>query len=431
MGIQRLQSCLISLLAMSVLLLLVIFSIAVESSPVDDSTLAPRFTLLERSLKNVPSIAITFPDGYEDILMLNIFESNSGDGNRIIGEDECHYFGHLANEPEACVAATGCVGSEDMEFTILSDHSTGSSIYKWTKDGLVEVVQNEIIDYTDTGNKNSSAFGGIKSPTIKERAFVSEDRMPTSLGEKCDGRSCILPETMSLKVKVGYLDGYYNLWKGHTEKIENEIAKAWVHTQAYFCHKSLGTKISIERVSTKHYPGFSPALKDHSEKEKSWIIQYLNELSYGIADKELHPDDETCLMVFVDAYMFLTSILGMAKTATACVRTDATSINFFDDDDAAHNGLLMAHEIGHNIGMLHDHKSRDHRQIWDNLGFTSQKPYVCYQADGAVMQGSMGSKYWSKCSVMDLEIYYEYIRIEKRKKKGTLEAAPNACNPVN
>ena len=58
--------------------------------------------------------------------------------------DNCHYLGHLANEPEACVAVTGCVGSEDVDFTILSAHSTGSSMFKWTKEGLVKVGNQKV-----------------------------------------------------------------------------------------------------------------------------------------------------------------------------------------------------------------------------------------------------------------------------------------------
>merc|ERR1712241_829297 len=65
-------------------------------------------------------------------------------------EERCHYFGHLANEPEACVAMTGCVGSEDVEFMILSAHSHGSHILKWTKEGNVE-----ILEYKGDGNSSS------------------------------------------------------------------------------------------------------------------------------------------------------------------------------------------------------------------------------------------------------------------------------------
>ena len=51
-------------------------------------TSTPKFTLVDRSLNNIPSIAITFPDGYEDTIVLDTFESNSEDENRMIGSSQ-------------------------------------------------------------------------------------------------------------------------------------------------------------------------------------------------------------------------------------------------------------------------------------------------------------------------------------------------------
>ena len=51
-----------------------------------------------------------------------------------------YFSGYLANEVDACVAMTGCVGSEDLDFTILSDHVNGPTLFKWTKEGNVEVL---------------------------------------------------------------------------------------------------------------------------------------------------------------------------------------------------------------------------------------------------------------------------------------------------
>ena len=59
--------------------------------------------------------------------------------------DECIYSGHLADEPEACVAMTGCAGSDDVEFTILSDRMIGSHMFKWTKEGDVEILNRIVI----------------------------------------------------------------------------------------------------------------------------------------------------------------------------------------------------------------------------------------------------------------------------------------------
>ena len=98
-----------------------------------------RFNLVEeRSANGAPTVTVQFPDGYTDTLVLSRYYSSEED--RMAGAEECHYIGHLANEREACAAMTGCVGSEDIDFTIMSSHAA-SSMFKWTKDGKVEVIE--------------------------------------------------------------------------------------------------------------------------------------------------------------------------------------------------------------------------------------------------------------------------------------------------
>ena len=100
----------------------------------------PSFVLVEeRSSNGAPSIVVTFPDGYQDALVLSKFYANKQ--NRIASKERCHYIGHLANELTACVAMTGCIGSQDVQFTILSKHDPKSSTFKWTKDGNVELMK--------------------------------------------------------------------------------------------------------------------------------------------------------------------------------------------------------------------------------------------------------------------------------------------------
>ena len=100
----------------------------------------PRFTLIEeRSSNGTHAISVVFPDGHEDTLILDqhyFFEED-----RIAQVEYCNYIGHLENDPEACVAMTGCIGSEDVEFTILSEHITESPMLKWTKHGIVETIE--------------------------------------------------------------------------------------------------------------------------------------------------------------------------------------------------------------------------------------------------------------------------------------------------
>ena len=98
-----------------------------------------KFTLLEeRSANGAPTVTVTFPDGYTDTLVLSKYYSSEED--RMAGAEACHYVGHLANEHDACAAMTGCIGSEDIDFTIMSRHAE-SSMFRWTKDGKVEVIE--------------------------------------------------------------------------------------------------------------------------------------------------------------------------------------------------------------------------------------------------------------------------------------------------
>ena len=52
----------------------------------------------ERSSDGIPSISVTFPDGYTDNIVLSRFYANEED--RMAKAEHCHYIGHLKNEPE-------------------------------------------------------------------------------------------------------------------------------------------------------------------------------------------------------------------------------------------------------------------------------------------------------------------------------------------
>ena len=108
----------------------------------------PRFKIVEeRSSNGAPSVSVTFPDGYRDNLVLSRFDAN--DEDRMASAEHCNFIGHLENEPEACVAMTGCFGSEDVHFTILSSHATKSPMFKWLKDGNVEVIDSMVNDSSE------------------------------------------------------------------------------------------------------------------------------------------------------------------------------------------------------------------------------------------------------------------------------------------
>ena len=83
-----------------------------------------------------PILHVAFPNGYTDRMILRHFYTEN---ENVAG---CHYFGQLEKEVDACVAMTGCIGSEDVSFTIMSEHSPASGMYKWNRDGSVQNLEN-------------------------------------------------------------------------------------------------------------------------------------------------------------------------------------------------------------------------------------------------------------------------------------------------
>ena len=112
-----------------------------------------QFSLLDdQSRDSSPSIMVTFPDGYSDKIILRKHNHNEKNMN----ENECSYYVHLFKEKETCVAMTGCVGSEDILFTIMSAHAPDSSHFLWNKEGEAYTVEpDEFVSKFVTWNSKS------------------------------------------------------------------------------------------------------------------------------------------------------------------------------------------------------------------------------------------------------------------------------------
>ena len=100
------------------------------------------FTMLKDNFHDsTPNIEVRFPDGYEDRLVLQKHYFNEEDKMKI--DNHCNYVGHLAREKTACVAMTGCLGSDNVEFTIMSKHAADSNSFVWKKNGAIHAIHSE------------------------------------------------------------------------------------------------------------------------------------------------------------------------------------------------------------------------------------------------------------------------------------------------
>jgi len=346
--------------------------------------IAPQFTLVEeRTSKGTPSISITFADGQSDMLILDKYYINEEDRMAqghlgIPNMDECIYSGHLADEPEACVAMTGCAGSDDVEFTILSDRMIGSHMFKWTKDGDVEILNR--IDDPVVIPRNGTQDDSEIIPEIEENFIKAE--------EACVGDDCMLPPTQLLQIRVGYDDRFLNHYGGLKNLAMMRIVYSWVHIQAYYCHYSLGSKVKVQLLTPiKHYEGVS--LPDSSSASLSKMRVH-TENDIGNADLMLYMGLKCTDCQWGG---------GRAYTGVVCTSADKLkhSVNMYGTSPAM-LAESMAHEIGHNLGMHHDFAT-NHGSGSGNTGDADTSTNAC-NGQGFMSYGHHLAV-WSDCSVKD------------------------------
>jgi len=351
----------------------------------------------ERSANGSPTVTVTFSDGYTDTLVLNRYYSSEED--RMLGAEECHFIGHLAKEQEACVAMTGCVGSEDIDLTIMSSHATESSMFKWKMDGHVEVIESPFKNGQARGDMLEREADNDMEQDLDEIVEEELDAAEYAIEEMCTGSNCAnVPATNLLQINAGYDDGFLAKVGGTAAAAEAYIKSSLPHFQVHYCHESLGTKIVIQRLgSIKHYSGRS--LQASGAKLEEMFETTKEEL--GTADLMMY-------MGFDNDYY---GTVGIAYGKSVCSHPSGTkykqSINEHRKTHAE-AGHVIAHEIGHNIGMDHDFSPAHKAAGCDGTGIMSY--------------GDPPNK-WSECSKRDLQAHYL-----TNKNRWCMDLAPTACD---
>jgi len=344
------------------------------------------FSLLEeRSSEGTPSVKINFADGSSDFLVLSKYD-----------DMDDHFIGHLANERTACVAMVN--HPEHAELTIMSDRTVGSTMYKWAKNGEVEQIP-EVFSQGERSIAMARQDDGDDELDTDEMAgeLAIESSMTAEQANSA-------PATAKLQVQVVY-DKSILAKLGSKDKVIAYWNAAAPHIQARYCHASLGTKIKFERIGNFEYldqkivasSAGLEAVKPHAPK----VI--------GSADLVVYmANDESSLW----------GIIGIAWCPSICDPSQwnkyKASINEWRPTSIAFAGLV-AHEVGHNLGMQHDfHTSHG--------GQSS----ACNKDNHIMAYGSSKEK-WSTCSKKDFKA--RYLQIKSKNWTWCMEAdIGNTCS---
>ena len=220
------------------------------------------------------------------------------------------------------------------------------------------------------------------------------------IAKKCAKTKCDpLPETQLLELQILYNTPLLNKI-GSEDKVSKLINSLMTHVQAYYCHPSLGSKVKLQQSGVKYY------------KESDWHVtsETLERLS-KIADTDLK-DSKANLFVGLTHDDETHGDVGLANTKVVCSeRSSSVSINKWDSDMTTFANTV-AHEMGHNLGMMHDH-DHDVAKGCDKQG---------------IMSYGDNSNKWSTCSRDDFTTHYRTVM--DRGEQWCLPPAPSACAGV-
>ena len=291
--------------------------------------------------------------------------------------------GHL-NEP-----------TDRMEITLLSEHST-HEMFEVDYFGRTRVIP--ISDQYDskglamTSNRNEDKGQNNQKVIIQGDEVVNIKKQAAIYATEVVD----IPSRLKVELKIGYTKGFTDELKVKGEpEFEEYVEKVMAHCQSRYNHPSLGTIIQFEVQKGYLYDNNTSWCAEDSlgkAEDKTNQLKLQNvDLTTWFADSE-RPECGH-------------SIVGMANIAELC---GSDAVNVVECVmGATKTGYTMAHEIGHNLGMVHD-----------SSGSNGDEYNPCMYLDD--WDGSIG---FSPCNRYDFEHSYA----EEFWGHGCLEDISRPC----
>jgi len=284
-------------------------------------------------------------------------------------------------------------------------------MFKWFRNGTVEAIpgpfSNGEVDQVFeiiTNSTNLPTFGRKKRQTFT--------RPP--------------PIAMEMEIKVGFDKSFKDHLEGE-DKAKQYWRRTLPHVQNYYCN--FQTKIILTEVSEAEQLidreikadgcccdnielkiQCPPVEKPEDKCQPKDCADLIKDIVLKPTQEQFDNHKSLDLVVYLShdaADSFGT--VGVANTGSVCTASGrARSINECNKDEEAKCAGTVAHEIGHNLGMLHDFDEEHGGDGKKSGGCVDNHPYVSEGLNG-IMSYEESNDIWTQCNINDFLRHYSDV----------------------
>ena len=199
---------------------------------------------------------------------------------------------------------------------------------------------------------------------------------------------------MSLNV-VAFFDNSVNHWLKSKQLNPYKIIRRVFHeANSYFKDPTLTTTVKLNLMNITFVKQFGQELQADTQ-----TVRYLqNQTSYFDKKYDSH--------IFFCFPQLKGDVNGKGELESVCSDDITKKIVIVEfQEDLAVTSHIVAHELGHNIGMKHDFFNAGDFKInrWSHNG------HRCSEVGGVMDYNRLDKLVWSMCSVQDFAVYYNMI----------------------
>uniref|UniRef100_A0A8C8SBP4 ADAM metallopeptidase domain 9 n=1 Tax=Pelusios castaneus TaxID=367368 RepID=A0A8C8SBP4_9SAUR len=279
-------------------------------------------------------------------------------------KDHCHYLGYVDGVPDSIVAVSTCQGLrgllqvENVTYGIQPMESSSSRKH---------------LIYRMEHVKKESMMCGVNN-TKTERDYAEDEHSPR-MTQFLRRKRAILPQTRYVELFIVVDKEMYELFKRNETAVRGDMVQLANYLDSMYIMLNIRILlVGLEIWKNKNLISIDGSAGDVlgnfvQWREKNLVMRRRHDSAQFILKKGFG------------------GTAGMAYVGTVCSKSHAGGINVFGQIGVEMFASIVAHELGHNLGMNHD----------------DERDCTCGAVNCIMNSGASGSKNFSSCSAEDFE----------------------------